>query len=49
MTGDHIECYHNGMKYPDVHDSTFAKADKIGPWSKSDAQSQFDDLTLSTP
>jgi hypothetical protein len=49
MTGDHIECYHDGKKYLDVHDSTFPEAGKIGLWSKSDAQSQFDDLTLSTP
>jgi hypothetical protein len=49
MIGDHIECYHDGKKYLDVHDSTFSEAGKIGLWSKSDAQSQFDDLTLRTP
>jgi hypothetical protein len=49
MTGDHIVCYHDGEKYLDVHDSTFPEAGKIGLWSKSDAQSQFDDLTLVTP
>jgi hypothetical protein len=49
MTGDHIECYYDGMKYLDVHDSTFSEAGKIGLWSKSDAQSQFDDLTLIAP
>jgi hypothetical protein len=49
MTGDHIECYHDGKKYLDVHDSTFPEAGKIGLWSKSDAQSQFDDLMLITP
>jgi hypothetical protein len=46
MTGDHIECYYDGKKYLDVHDSTFPGAGKIGLWSKADAQSQFDDLTL---
>jgi hypothetical protein len=46
MTGDHIECYYDGKKYLDVNDSTFPEAGKIGLWSKSDAQSQFDDLTL---
>lgn len=46
MKGDHIECYLDGKKYLDVHDSTFPEAGKIGVWSKSDAQSQFDDLTL---
>ena len=46
MKGDHIECYYDGKKYLDVHDSTFTGAGKIGLWSKADAQSQFDDLTL---
>jgi hypothetical protein len=49
MKGDHIECYYDGKKYLDVNDSTFSEAGKIGLWSKSDAQSQFDDLTLTTP
>jgi hypothetical protein len=47
MKGDHIECYLDGTKYLDVHDSTFPDAGKIGIWSKSDARSHFDDLTLS--
>jgi hypothetical protein len=47
MKGDHIECYVDGEKYLDVHDSTYPSAGKIGLWSKSDARSQFDDLTLS--
>jgi hypothetical protein len=47
MKGDHIQCYYDGKKYLDVHDSTFTGAGKIGLWSKSDARSQFDDLTLS--
>jgi hypothetical protein len=46
MKGDHIECYLDGKKYLDVHDSTFTGAGKIGLWSKADARSQFDDLTL---
>jgi hypothetical protein len=47
MKGDHIECYIDGKKYLDATDSTFPEAGKIGIWSKSDARSQFDDLTLS--
>lgn len=47
MIGDHIECYLDGKKYLDVKDTTFPDAGKIGVWSKSDARSQFDDLTLS--
>jgi hypothetical protein len=46
MRGDHIECYLDGKKYLDVRDATFPDAGRIGVWSKSDAQSQFDDLTL---
>jgi hypothetical protein len=46
MKGDHIECFIDGKKYLDVKDSTFSDAGKIGVWSKSDARSQFDDLTL---
>ena len=47
MKGDHIECYIDGKKYLDVTDSTFTEAGKIGLWSKSDARSQFKELTLS--
>ena len=49
MKGDHIECYYDGMKQLDANDSTFTEAGKIGLWSKSDAQSHFDDLTLISP
>ncbi len=46
MKGDHIEGYLDGQKFLDAHDATLADAGKIGLWSKSDARSQFDDLTL---
>jgi hypothetical protein len=46
MKGDHIECSIDGKKYLDVTDTTFPGAGKIGVWSKSDARSQFKDLTL---
>lgn len=46
MEGDHIQCYYDGTKYLDVIDSTFRGAGKIGLWSKADAQSYFDDLTI---
>ena len=49
MMGDHIECYLDGKKYLDVQDTRFPDAGKIGVWSKSDAQSQFDDLALAAP
>jgi hypothetical protein len=49
MTGDRITCYYDGKKYNEATDSTFPGAGKIGLWSKADAQSHFDDLTLMTP
>jgi len=48
MTGDQIACYYDGKKYLEAKDSTLAEAGKIGLWTKADAQSQFDDLTLTT-
>ena len=47
MEGDHIQCYYDGGKYLDAKDSTFQAAGKIGLWTKADAQSHFDDLTIS--
>src|SRR5262249_19934249 len=49
MTCDQITCYYDGKKYLEARDSTLPEAGKIGLWSKADAQSQFDDLTLITP
>lgn len=46
MNGDHIECFYDGKKYLDVNDSTFEEAGKIGLWTKADAQTHFDDLTV---
>jgi hypothetical protein len=47
MVGDHIECHYDGKKYLDLKDSTFPAAGKIGLWTKADAQTQFDNLTVS--
>jgi hypothetical protein len=47
MKGDHIECYYDGKKYLDAKDSTLKQAGKIGLWTKSDAQTHFDDLEVS--
>jgi hypothetical protein len=49
MTGDKIACYYDDKKYIDAKDSTITESGKIGLWSKADAQSQFDDLTLGAP
>jgi hypothetical protein len=46
MTADHIECYYDGKKYLDVRDSSITEAGRIGLWTKSDAQSHFDDVTV---
>jgi hypothetical protein len=45
MQGDHIQCYYDGNKYLDVKDSAFPDGGRIGLWTKSDAQTNFDDLT----
>ena len=47
MSGARMTCYLDGTKYLEVEDSTFPAAGKIGLWSKADAQSYFDDLTVS--
>jgi hypothetical protein len=44
-TGD-VVCYKVGVKLLDVHDATFPGPGKIGLWSKSDAQTEFDELKL---
>jgi hypothetical protein len=49
MSGTRITCYLDGTKYLETDDSTFADAGKIGLWSKADAQSYFDDLTIDKP
>ena len=47
MMGDHIECYLDGKKLLDAKDATFPNAGKVGLWSKSDAQTHFDDFKVS--
>jgi hypothetical protein len=46
MKGDHIVCYLDGVKLLDICDATFPGPGKIGLWSKSDAQTEFDELKL---
>ena len=48
MKGDHVECYYDGKKYLDYHDDSISAPGMIGLWSKADAQSYFDDLTLAS-
>jgi hypothetical protein len=46
MSGAKIACYFDGQKHLEVEDTTFPDEGKIGLWSKADAQSYFDDLTV---
>ena len=46
MTGPKIACYLDGVKHLEHEDATFPEPGRVGLWSKSDAQSQFDDLTV---
>ncbi len=44
--GDKIECLLDGKKLLDAKDNAIAAAGKIGLWTKADAQTYFDGLTV---
>ena len=46
MVGSKITCYLDGQKLLEAEDATFPDAGMIGLWTKADAQSYFDDLTV---
>jgi hypothetical protein len=46
MFGDEITCYLDGKKYLAVKDNTFPGHGMYGLWTKSDARSSFDDLSV---
>ena len=46
MAGIRITCYLDGQKLLEADDETFKEAGMIGLWSKADAQTFFDDLTV---
>jgi hypothetical protein len=46
MSGRKITCYFDGYRQLEAEDATFTDPGMIGLWSKADAQSYFDDLTL---
>ena len=46
MKGTKIACYLDGKLHLEAEDATFPEAGKVGVWTKSDAKSYFDDLTL---
>jgi hypothetical protein len=47
MAGDRIEFHLDGKILLDVTDTTYANAGKVGLWSKSDAQTYFDNFQVS--
>ena len=47
MVGDTITCSLNGKVEIEAKDSTFAKAGKVGLWTKADARTHFDDFVVS--
>ncbi|MBI2825545.1 MAG: DUF1080 domain-containing protein [Planctomycetia bacterium] len=47
--GNRIQCYLDGKLCLTAMDDTFKGSGKIGLWTKSDAVTHFDDLTLDTP
>jgi len=44
--GDHIQCFLDGKKLLDVHDTTFTRPGGVGLWTKADAATSFDDVTV---
>lgn len=46
MVGDRINCYLDGKKLLEAKDGTFADAGMVGLWTKADAATSFDDLTV---
>ena len=46
MTGNRIECWLDGKRLIEAQDDTFPEAGGVGLWSKADAQSHFDNFTV---
>lgn len=46
MAGTRIECWLDGELLLESSDDTFFQAGRVGLWTKADAQTSFDDLTL---
>jgi len=47
MIGNKISCYLNENKMIETTDDTFIKPGRVGFWTKADAVTYFDDLTIS--
>ncbi len=46
MIGNRITCYLDGKKMLEAEDNTFTEAGLVGLWTKADAVTSFDDLTV---
>lgn len=46
VNNNKIDCYYNGKEVSSSSDDTFPGAGSVGFWSKADAVSLFDDLTI---
>lgn len=46
MTDDQIECHLDGKKVLEAKDDTFQAAGQVGLWSKADAQTSFDQFSV---
>lgn len=46
MVGNRITCYLDGRKMMEATDNTFPESGKVGLWTKADAVTSFDDLTV---
>jgi len=49
MIGSHITCHLDGERMLEVVDETFTEPGKVGLWTKADAVTSFDDLTVGRP
>lgn len=47
MIGNKISCSINGSKIIEATDDTFTKPGRVGLWTKADAVTYFDDMTIS--
>ena len=46
QNGDEYECYLNGKKYLEGHNSHFKESGGVGLWTKADAVTSFDDFKV---
>jgi len=46
LSDDHFICYFDGTMYLDRRDAAYKDAGQVGLWTRADAQTYFDDLTV---